>query len=120
MRSIVILLLTLTVAGCSSTYSGRIVTREGRSVAGAHIEAAEYPSLLGTPPWKWAPARFVRGSAVSDETGAFVLHASSITVEELSVTSPRGSALVRRPAAGQPLVITVLPTQKVPLLASPP
>ena len=100
---------SLTLSSCSSTYTGRVITSDGRLVGAASIQALGYPSLLSATPWNWYPAVYVRGATNTLRDGSFSLRASQYHIEELQVRSKEGSANVRHPTPKQSITITVQP-----------
>jgi hypothetical protein len=102
----------LALSACTSTYTGRIITRDGRAVSGAQIRALGYPSLLSTGPLNWYPAVYVRGTTISATDGSFSVRASQYRVRELQVRSSVGSAVVSKPSPRQPIIVTVQPNSQ--------
>ena len=102
----------LTLSACTSTYTGRVVTRDGRAVSGAQVRALGYPSFLSTEPWNWYPAVYVRGTAISAGDGSFSMRASQYRVHELQVHSSVGSAVVSKPLPRRSITVTVRPNSQ--------
>ena len=106
------LLLLLTAAflcaPCSAaTFSGRVVTRDGKPVEGARVDAFATPIGLDPATRKQIKVYFSRGRTTTNRAGEFLLRAIAAFVDELIVSSRTGSAVVRRPSSKGPLLITL-------------
>jgi TonB family protein len=100
-------------APCSAaTFSGRVVTRDGKPVGGARVEAFATPIGISSVTRKQIRLYFSRGSTTTNRAGEFVLHATEAFADELIVAAKSGSAQVLRPSSKSPLLITLEPERR--------
>jgi hypothetical protein len=98
------LLLLLTAAflcaPCSAaTFSGRVVTRDGKPVEGARVDAFATPIGLDPATRKQIKVYFSRGSTTTNRAGEFLLRATAAFVVVLFFSARKGTAVGRRPCS---------------------
>ena len=100
---------SLFLCACTSTYNGRVITKDGSPVGGARIQAMGSWSLFSRTPFDWSSGMHARGSASSFTDGTFRLQASAFRVKALMVESEAGVGMFVKPSPGEILTIMVKP-----------